>query len=124
MAWWAWVLTAWAVVGGTTVVWFGRALAEAEEAGRGRGTRNCVTCPHDQDAHPGGARCSLCPCPRWTAARHPDHGSAPVVVLLWTAAVILVVAGVATILQGGIALGILLLVVGLLVGPTGASIFS
>jgi hypothetical protein len=44
--------------------------------------------------------------------------------LLWLIAVILVVAGVVTLIRGGIAYGLLLIVVGLLVGPGGASIFA
>ncbi len=44
--------------------------------------------------------------------------------LLWIIAVILVVYGVITLIQGSILLGIVLIVVGLLVGPGGYSIFS
>lgn len=44
--------------------------------------------------------------------------------LLWIVAVILVVYGVVTLIQGNILLGIVLIVVGLLVGPGGYSIFS
>jgi hypothetical protein len=42
--------------------------------------------------------------------------------LLWIAAVILVIAGIVTLLKGGIILGIVLIVVGL--GPGGWSIFN
>lgn len=44
--------------------------------------------------------------------------------LLWILAVILVVAGVITLLQGSILFGIVLIIVGLAVGPGGYSIFS
>jgi hypothetical protein len=44
--------------------------------------------------------------------------------LLWIIAVILVVAGIVTLLRGEILLGIALIVVGLLVGPGGVSIFT
>jgi hypothetical protein len=46
------------------------------------------------------------------------------VFLLWLIAVILVVAGVVTIVRGGILAGVLLIVVGLLVGPGGVSLFA
>ena len=42
--------------------------------------------------------------------------------LLWIVAVLLVVAGVVTLLQGSVLFGVLLIVVGLLVGPGGVSI--
>ena len=44
--------------------------------------------------------------------------------LLWTLAVILVVSGGVTLLQGSILFGIVLIIVGLAVGPGGYSIFS
>jgi hypothetical protein len=44
--------------------------------------------------------------------------------ILWLIAVVLVVAGVVTLVRGAILYGILLIVVGLLVGPGGVSIFS
>lgn len=44
--------------------------------------------------------------------------------LLWLVAVILVVYGVITLIQGNILLGIVLIVVGLAIGPGGYSIFS
>jgi hypothetical protein len=44
--------------------------------------------------------------------------------LLWLVAVILVVYGVITLIQGSILLGIVLIVVGLAIGPGGYSIFS
>lgn len=44
--------------------------------------------------------------------------------LLWILAVILVVAGVIQLLQGAILFGIILIVVGLLIGPGGYSVFS
>jgi hypothetical protein len=44
--------------------------------------------------------------------------------LLWLAAVVLVVLGIITLITGNILLGILLIIVGLLVGPGGVSIFG
>ena len=44
--------------------------------------------------------------------------------LLWILAVILVVAGIVTAFRGQVVLGIVLVVVGLLVGPGGVSIFT
>jgi len=44
--------------------------------------------------------------------------------LLWIIAVVLVIAGIVTIFRGSILWGIVLIVVGLLVGPGGVSIFT
>jgi hypothetical protein len=44
--------------------------------------------------------------------------------ILWIIAVVLVVSGIVTILRGSMLFGILLIVVGLLVGPGGVSIFT
>jgi hypothetical protein len=44
--------------------------------------------------------------------------------ILWIIAVILVIAGIVRLLQRDILWGIVLIVVGLLVGPGGVSIFS
>jgi hypothetical protein len=44
--------------------------------------------------------------------------------LLWIIAVILVIAGIVTLLNGSLILGIVLIIVGLAVGPGGWSIFS
>jgi hypothetical protein len=46
------------------------------------------------------------------------------VTLLWILAVVLVIAGIVTALRGAILLGIVLIVVGLLVGPGGVSVFT
>ena len=46
------------------------------------------------------------------------------ITLLWILAVILVVAGIVTVLRGQVLFGIALIVIGLLVGPGGASIFT
>ena len=43
---------------------------------------------------------------------------------LWLIAVILVIAGIVTIIRGSLLFGIVLIVVGLLVGPGGVSIFG
>jgi hypothetical protein len=44
--------------------------------------------------------------------------------VLWLIAVILVIAGIVTILRGAVLSGIVLIVVGLLVGPGGVSVFT
>ena len=44
--------------------------------------------------------------------------------VLWVIAAILVIAGIVTILRGGVVAGIVLIVVGLLIGPGGVSIFK
>jgi len=44
--------------------------------------------------------------------------------ILWLIAVILVIWGIVTIFRGSLLFGILLIVVGLLVGPGGVSIFT
>lgn len=44
--------------------------------------------------------------------------------LLWLIAVVLVVAGVISLVRGAIAAGIILIVVGLLVGPGGVSLVA
>jgi hypothetical protein len=44
--------------------------------------------------------------------------------LLWVLAAILVIAGIVTLIRGGVLAGIVLIIVGLLVGPGGASIFA
>jgi hypothetical protein len=47
-----------------------------------------------------------------------------VLFLLWILAVILVVGGIVQLFRGQILFGIVLIIVGLLVGPGGVSIFS
>lgn len=44
--------------------------------------------------------------------------------ILWLIAVALVIWGIVTILRGALLLGIVLIVVGLLIGPGGVSIFT
>ena len=44
--------------------------------------------------------------------------------ILWLIAVVLVIAGIVTLLRGAVLAGILLIIVGLLVGPGGVSIFT
>jgi len=46
------------------------------------------------------------------------------VTLLWILAVVLVLSGIVTALRGQVMLGIVLIVVGLLVGPGGVSVFA
>jgi hypothetical protein len=43
--------------------------------------------------------------------------------ILWIIAAILVIAGIVTILRGGVVAGIVLIVVGLIIGPGGFSLF-
>ena len=44
--------------------------------------------------------------------------------LLWLVAVILVVSGIVYLVRGAVGMGILLIIIGLLVGPGGVSIFN
>jgi hypothetical protein len=44
--------------------------------------------------------------------------------LLWIIAVVLVIAGILSLLRGQVLYGIVLIIVGLLVGPGGVSIFN
>jgi hypothetical protein len=43
--------------------------------------------------------------------------------LLWIVAVVLVIAGIVALVRGAIVYGIVLIIVGLLIGPGGVSIF-
>lgn len=43
--------------------------------------------------------------------------------ILWIVAALLVIAGIVTILQGRVLVGIVMIIVGLLIGPGGTSIF-
>ena len=44
--------------------------------------------------------------------------------LLWIIAVVLVISGIVSLIRGGVAAGIVLIIVGLLIGPGGVSIFK
>ncbi len=44
--------------------------------------------------------------------------------VLWLIAVILVIAGIVTLLRGAVLAGIVLIIIGLLVGPGGVSVFT
>ncbi len=44
--------------------------------------------------------------------------------ILWIIAAILVIAGIVNLVRGGVVVGIVLIVLGLLVGPGGVSIFG
>jgi len=44
--------------------------------------------------------------------------------ILWLIAVILVIAGIVTAIRGAVLYGIVLIVIGLLVGPGGVSLFT
>jgi hypothetical protein len=46
------------------------------------------------------------------------------VTLLWILAVVLVIAGIVSLVRGQIVAGIALIVIGLLVGPGGVSVFT
>jgi uncharacterized membrane protein YhaH (DUF805 family) len=66
---------------------------------------------------------------RPSAARNRLHDrragkTAAMAFLLWIIAVILVIAGIVTAIRGQLLLGIVLIVVGLLVGPGGVSVFT
>jgi hypothetical protein len=57
-------------------------------------------------------------------AREPVRGRELMAFLLWIIAVILVISGIVTIVRGALLWGIVLIIVGLLVGPGGVSIFT
>ena len=44
--------------------------------------------------------------------------------ILWVIAVVLVIAGIVSLLRGAVAAGVVLIIVGLLVGPGGVSVFT
>ncbi|HEY2802936.1 MAG TPA: GPGG-motif small membrane protein [Actinomycetota bacterium] len=44
--------------------------------------------------------------------------------LLWVLAVVLVIAGIFTLIRGAVVAGIVLIIVGLLIGPGGVSLFG
>jgi hypothetical protein len=44
--------------------------------------------------------------------------------LLWILAVVLVIAGIVALVRGGVLAGVVLIIVGLLIGPGGVSIFK
>ncbi len=44
--------------------------------------------------------------------------------ILWIIAAIFVIAGIVTLIRGSVLMGIVLIVIGLLIGPGGVSIFS
>jgi hypothetical protein len=58
------------------------------------------------------------------ATRAPLKGDDIVEFVLWLIAVILVIAGIVALVRGGIVYGIVLIIVGLLVGPGGVSVFT
>jgi hypothetical protein len=64
----------------------------------------------------------------WEQARPVGHTSpsskGPHMFLLWILAVILVIAGIVTALRGAVLYGIALIILGLLVGPGGVSVFN
>ncbi|HEY6677990.1 MAG TPA: GPGG-motif small membrane protein [Actinomycetota bacterium] len=43
--------------------------------------------------------------------------------MLWIIAVVLVIAGIVTLVRGGVLAGAVLIIVGLLIGPGGVSLF-
>ncbi len=49
--------------------------------------------------------------------------SAAAATILWVIAAVLVIWGIITIIRGGVLYGVVLIIVGLLVGPGGVSIF-
>jgi hypothetical protein len=54
----------------------------------------------------------------------PLEGEGKVTFILWLLAVILVIWGIVTLVRGQVLMGIVLIIVGLLVGPGGVSLFS
>jgi hypothetical protein len=60
----------------------------------------------------------------WVRVPHSSWEDEPMATILWILAAILVIAGIAAILRGQMLWGIVLIVVGLLVGPGGVSVFT
>jgi hypothetical protein len=54
----------------------------------------------------------------------PLEGEEKVAFILWLLAVILVIWGIVTLVRGQVLMGIVLIIVGLLVGPGGVSLFT
>src|ERR1700712_2402560 len=78
-------------------------------------------------------RCSRRPVPRRTGfddrvlgvhETHIKFWEGRMTFILWLIAVVLVISGIVTLVRGQMLFGILLIVVGLLVGPGGGSIFN
>jgi hypothetical protein len=61
---------------------------------------------------------------RHPSARAPVWMENHMLFLLWIIAVILVIAGIVQLVKGQMLMGIVLIIVGLLVGPGGVSIFN
>lgn len=62
-----------------------------------------------------------CPGPSWGTASPEREGD--MYTFLWLIAALLVIGGIVTLVRGGILAGIVMIVLGLLVGPGGVSIF-
>ena len=58
----------------------------------------------------------------WTVQLAALSGGAATI--LWIAAAVLVIWGIVTILRGGVLTGVILIIVGLIIGPGGYSIFK
>src|SRR3954453_22390688 len=56
--------------------------------------------------------------------RHRSSGRDKMLFILWLIAVVLVIGGIVTLVRAQVLFGILLIIVGLLVGPGGVSIFN
>lgn len=56
--------------------------------------------------------------------RPAPKGGISVEFILWLIAVVLVIAGIVALVRGAIVYGVVLIIVGLLVGPGGVSIFT
>ncbi len=54
----------------------------------------------------------------------PSEEARDMATILWIIAAILVIWGIVTLVRGGVVMGIVLIVLGLLVGPGGVSIFT
>jgi hypothetical protein len=59
-----------------------------------------------------------------TAVLAANNGNGALGTILWIIAAVLVIAGIVSIVRGAILWGIVLIIVGLLVGPGGVSIFT
>ena len=57
-------------------------------------------------------------------AQNGGNGEAVTDTILWIIAAVLVIAGIITLVRGGVLTGIVLIIIGLLVGPGGVSLLD
>jgi hypothetical protein len=60
----------------------------------------------------------------WMLAQQAGGGEGATDMILWIIAAVLVIAGIVTLVRGGVLTGIVLIIIGLLVGPGGVSLLD